>query len=313
MKIERIDPAEYSGMFGKDDIIYNSAEFNLLNRLKCERLECLLIHDDKRKIGIIGGVVDNKLQSPFSAPFSCFSSSDKNMRIEHIAEALSLLDGYLVTNKFSSVCFTLPPFFYNESWISRIALCLDKSGYKTVLLVNHHLLTSDIRNYDEGRIDKDIRYSLKTADRHRLTFKKAENPDEIKSVFNVIEINKQSKNRPQSMTFNQLSEMMDLIAIDFFLVFRERNPLASAVVYNHPTGIAQVIYWGAVPDSSRYYPMNFLVYQMLRFYNMKGFHIIDLGTSMLGNDLNTGLIKFKDSIGGTTSVKHSFYKDFIKN
>lgn len=313
MKIEKIDPAEYSGVFGKDDIIYNSAEFNLLNRLKCERLECLLIHDDKRKIGIIGGVVDNRLQSPFSAPFSCFSSTDKNMRIEHITEALSLLDGYLITNKFSSVSFILPPFFYDESWISRIALCLDKSGYKSILLVNHHLLTSDIRNYEDGRIDKDIRYSLKTADKYGLVLKRAENPDEMKRTFNVIEINKKSKNRPQSMTFDQINKMMELISIDFFLVLKEEIPLASAIVYNHPGNIAQVIYWGAVPDSSRYYPMNFLVYQMLRFYNGKGIHIIDLGTSMLGNDLNTGLIKFKDSIGATTSVKLSFYRNLIKD
>jgi hypothetical protein len=313
MKIEKIDAAVYSGVFGKDDIIYNSAEFNLLNDHKCERIECLLIYDDKRKLGFIGGVVDKELQSPFSAPFSCFSSTDKNMRIEHIAESLSLIDGYLITNKFSAVSFVLPPFFYDESWISRIALCLDKSGYKSVLLVNHHLFTSDIRNYDEGRIDKDIRYSLKTAEKYKLIFKKAENPDEMKLAVNVIEINKKSKNRPQSMTFDQITEMMELISIDFFLIFREEDPLASAIVYNHPTNIAQVIYWGAVPDSSRYYPMNFLVYQMLRFYNRKGIHIIDLGTSMIGNDLNTGLIKFKDSIGATTSVKLSFQRKLIKD
>ncbi|OQB59509.1 MAG: hypothetical protein BWX96_02723 [Bacteroidetes bacterium ADurb.Bin145] len=311
MKIEKIDPLEYSGVFGKDDIIYNSAEFNLLNRLKCERIECLLIHDDKRKIGIIGGVIDNKLQSPFSAPFSCFSSTDRNMRIEHIAEALSLLDAYLVSNKFTSLSFVLPPFFYDESWISRIALCLDKSGYKSAFLVNHHLLTSDIRNYEEGSIDKDIRYSLKTAEKYGLVFKRAENKDEMELAYKVIEINKKSKNRPQSMTFDQLDEMRELISIDFLLVFREGDPLASAIVYNHPADIAQVIYWGAVPDSSRYYPMNFLVYQMLRFYYGKGIHIIDLGTSMLGNDLNTGLIKFKDSIGATTSVKLSFQRNLI--
>jgi len=313
MKIEKIDPAEYSGVFGKDDIVYNSAEFNLLNRLKCERLECLLIHDDKRKIGIIGGVVDNKLLSPFSAPFSCFSSTDKNMRIEHIAEALSLLNGYLVLNKFSSVSFVLPPFFYGESWISRISLCLDKSGYKSVLLVNHHLFTSDIRNYEEGRIDKNLRYSLKTADKYSLVFKRVENRDEMKLAFDVIEINKKSKNRPQSMTFDQITEMHELINIDFLLVLKEQIPVASAIVYNHSGDIAQVIHWGAVPDSSRYYPMNFLVYSMLRFYNGKGINIIDLGTSMIGNDLNTGLIKFKDSIGGTTSVKLSFYRNFMKD
>lgn len=313
MKIEKIDPAEYSLLFGRDDIIYNSADFNILNRNKCESLECLLFHDDKKKLGLIGGVVNNELLSPFSAPFSCLSANDRTMRIEYITEALSLLDEYSCSQRFSSVSFILPPYFYDESWISRIAVCLEKSKYRCELSVNHHLNTSDFRKYDEGRIEKDLRYSIKTADKYRLVFKRAERDEDIKLVYNVIEINKKSKNRPQSMTFDQLTEMRELINIDFLLVFKEESPLASAVVYNHSNDIAQVIYWGAVPDSSRYYPMNFLVYRMLEFYFKKGFKIIDVGTSMLGSHLNTGLIRFKDSIGATTSAKLSFNRNLMKD
>jgi len=310
MKLKVIDAVTYCDLFPDSGLVYNSAEFNQINRSKCDNLIFLLFHDSKRKIGIIAGVIKSELISPFSAPFSCFSVNDTKMKFEYISEALLLLDGLADELQLSNVKFVLPPFFYNENLISKIAICLAQNNYSSDLLVNHHLLSSDHISYVEGRVDKNLRYSIKTAMRFELVFRIASNADEYKLAYNVIELNKRSKERPQSMTFDQILEMTRLINIDFMLVLKEGNPIASAIVYNHTPEIVQIIFWGALPDTSRYYPMNFLVSNILKYYYEKGVRIIDLGTSMLGSRLNTGLINFKESIGARPSVKFSFSKRF---
>lgn len=311
MKIEKISSDNFKKIFNQNDFIYNTVDFNIINKEKCDQLDFLLIYDNKRQIGLIGGHKDRVLKSPFSAPFSCFSMNN-NIRFEYIAKALQLLDEYALSQELRAIDFVLPPYFYDENLISRIALCLNDNGYSSSMSVNHHLYTSDLKKYDSGEIAKEIRYSIRTAIKHDLVFKLADNEEEMSLAFEVIEINKKSKNRSQSMTFEQVLEMRKIIGIDFLLIYKDEKPLASAVIYNHNPVISQVIYWGALPDTSQYYPMNFLAYNILKYYAGRNTTIVDLGTSMIGDEFHTGLINFKDSIGAKASVKLSFSKNLLK-
>lgn len=312
MKIEKISSDNFKKIFNQSDFIYNTVDFNIINNEKCDQLDFLLIHDNKRQIGLIGGHQDGVLKSPFSAPFSCFSVNNNNMRFEYISKALQLLDEYALSQELREINFVLPPYFYDENLISRIALCLNDNGYSSGMSVNHHLYTADLKKYDNGEIGKDIRYKVRTAIKHDLVFKLADNEEELSLAFEVIEINKKSKNRLLSMTFEQVQEMRKIIGIDFLLIYKDEKPLASAVIYNHNPVISQVIYWGALPDTSQYYPMNFLVYNILKYYAGRNTSIVDLGISMIGDELHTSLINFKDSIGAKASVKLSFSKNLLK-
>lgn len=311
MKIEKISSDNFKKIFNQNDFIYNTVDFNIINKEKCDQLDFLLIYDNKRQIGLIGGHKDRVLKSPFSASFSCFSMNN-NIRFEYIAKALQLLDEYALSQELRAIDFVLPPYFYDENLISRIALCLNDNGYSSSMSVNHHLYTADLKKYDSGEIAKEIRYSIRTAIKHDLVFKLADNEEEMSLAFEVIEINKKSKNRSQSMTFEQVLEMRKIIGIDFLLIYKDEKPLASAVIYNHNPVISQVIYWGALPDTSQYYPMNFLAYNILKYYAGRNTTIVDLGTSMIGDEFHTGLINFKDSIGAKASVKLSFSKNLLK-
>jgi ERCC4-related helicase len=125
-------------------------------------------------------------------------------------------------------------------------LSIDKCRYNNCLSINHHFDTDLYLRYLDGSIDKNIRYSVKTAERHGLIFKRAQNISECRAAFDVIENNKKSKDRPQSMSFDQLMDMQKLIEIDYFLVILENNSIASAISYRHNCSIAQVIFLGCI-------------------------------------------------------------------
>lgn len=313
MSVEEIDSNEFSRLFEKPYIPYNSVQFNLLNSYKCDELRFLLFHDERINLGLIAGIKDKGLYSPFSAPFSSFLFQNQNANTSSILKAISLLDEYSENHNFKSVKFTLPPYFYNENIISKLIFSFSRRGYSAIVDDNHFFYTKDFIKYDNGSIKKGVRYNIKVAINAGLVFKKANSVDEYKIAFDVIERSKDCKGYPLNMTFNQIVEMQGLVDIDFFIVYHMDNPIASAIGYNYKCGIAQIIYWGDLPDFKCFYPMNFLAMNIFRFYAEKKIDIIDLGNSSKNGVPNFGLSNFKEIIGCTTTPKFTFFKNFLNS
>lgn len=310
MKIEEIDSSEYSKLFEKPYIPYNSVQFNVLNSHKVDELKFLLFHEGALKIGIIGGIMDKGFYSPFSAPFSGFTFQNQNVNTSSILEAVTLLDEYSATSDYRLIKLTLPPSVYNEHLISKMIFCLSRDHYSVIIDDNHHYYLKDFVHYENGTIRKGVRYNLKVAARNGLFFKKISNIEDKKTAYNVIKINKESKNRPLWMTFEQLLEMESLVEVDYYLVYHGDQAIASVVVYVYSPRIVQIIYWGDLPGFSCYYPMNFLAMNIFRVYMDGGFEIIDLGNSSENSEPNFGLSNFKERIGCTATTKFTFLKTF---
>ena len=71
MHVVRCTPREYGELFATPSHVFNTVEFNELNRHKCEDIHYLTICDDKGKVrfGVVLGLRGGVLKSPFSAPF----------------------------------------------------------------------------------------------------------------------------------------------------------------------------------------------------------------------------------------------------
>lgn len=80
-------------------------------------------------MGIAGGVINQELQFPYSAPFA-MPEIIRESRLGEMEEAIQLLDIYAQTNKMASVTFRLPPFFYDESNISKMQTALLNEEYQ---------------------------------------------------------------------------------------------------------------------------------------------------------------------------------------
>ena len=65
MEIQEVDYKEYK-KFVNADIIYNTADFNYLNRYKVDRLHFFLFKDHSYRFAMCAGQRDDKILCPFS-------------------------------------------------------------------------------------------------------------------------------------------------------------------------------------------------------------------------------------------------------
>ena len=84
MEIHEVDSISYAQAFPKTTQVFNAAAFNAMNEYKCDKVFYLIFKDSKIRLGIIFGLRDNKLVSPFSAPFGGFETTSDDIRLQQI-------------------------------------------------------------------------------------------------------------------------------------------------------------------------------------------------------------------------------------
>ena len=128
-----------------------------------------------------------------------------------------------------------------------------------------------------------------------------------KEVFNIIKLNRTKKNRPISMSFNEIIQTSKLIIIDFFIVKNNVGQTTCAAIIFRPSRyLAQVQFWGDNFKYTKYKPMNFLAFKIFEYYKKLNFKIVDLGVSTEDSTPNIGLCYFKESIGCELTNKFNF-------
>ena len=120
MEILEVDANQYAEIFSKPYHFFNAAEFNAINAYKCEQVFYLIFKDSKPRLGIIFGLRDNKLVSPFSAPFGGFESTNDDIRLQQIDAALEVLITWATTKKIEGMRIVSPSFFYNENFLNKV-------------------------------------------------------------------------------------------------------------------------------------------------------------------------------------------------
>lgn len=309
MEILEINAFEYDKTFQYSYHIFNSARFNELNSSKCEKVHYLVFKDSKIRLGIILGVKQNRLFSPFSSPFGGFETITNNLRLSQIDEALLMLDSWVKQNNYSEISITLPPVFYNNSFISKLCNCLYRFGYQNVVLdLNYHFPVSKLQNdYLKEVVWYNSRKNLKISFKVGLVFEKI---DENKGLlaYEIIKKNRGERGFPLRMTWEQILTTMEVVKMDFFIVKRENEGIAAAILYHVSPKVVQVVYWGDLPSHSECKTMNFLSYSVFNYYNNTDIEIIDIGPSTENSIPNFGLCEFKESIGCDISNKYKFTK-----
>lgn len=308
MEIHEVDAVCYSQAFPKTTQVFNSAAFNAVNEYKCEKVYYLLFKDSKVRLGIIFGLRDNKLVSPFSAPFGGFESTSDDIRLQHIDAALNALINWSTDNKFHGIRIVSPSFFYNENFLNKIYNCLYRSGFESNNIeLNYHFPTHKFTEDYQTAIWYNARKNLKRAFQAALSFEKL-TTENAKQAYDIIAQNREARGFPLRMTWEQVQETMQVIAADFFVVKKDQTSIGAAVVFHVTDHMVQVIYWGDLPQYSEYKTMNFLSFNVFQYYKQQGISIIDIGPSTEDSIPNHGLCEFKESIGCDISIKTEFYK-----
>lgn len=314
MDVIEITPKEYEALTPNECFCYSKSTFSELNKSKADQVSYFLIQDHKPRFLLTVGKKEGSSFCPFSAPFGMLLTVKKDPGIKDYWEAIQSLDDYFHKIGIKSMRFVLPPFFYCKEELDLLISALYGNGYKISWIdINYQF---DLKKLDVTKYLDNIAYNakknLKIAIQMNLKLKLCKTEKEKLIAYTIIRKNREAKGYPLRMSFQQVMETSEQVAHDFFLVVDEKKHIASAVVFHVNHCIAQVIYWGDRPGYSNKKPINFLAYELVKYYQDKNFAYLDIGPSTEYGVPNMGLCDFKASIGCETDTKFTFQKDFFK-
>lgn len=308
MEILEVTPEVFDQTFPKPNHIFNSGAFSKLNESRFEKVYYLVFRDTKTRLGIILGLREQELLSPFSATFGGFEFVSEDIKLYQIDAALVALTNWASALQFKGIKIIPPPFFYREDFLTKVTNCLYRAGFETKNMeLNYHFQTSNLTENYEQDIWYNAKKNLKKANSFGLVFEKLE-VSKGKLAYDVIAQNRSERGFPLRLTWEQLVQTNSVIPMDFFLVKTEKDTIGSAIVYHMSSDIVRVIYWGDLPQFSEYKTMNFLSFQLFKHYKEQGVKMIDIGHSTVDSVPNNGLCEFKESIGCSIGLLYEFYK-----
>lgn len=306
MNIQQVSPEQYSRIFPTPSHIYNSVAFNELNLHKCDEMVCLTVSDERGlvRFGLIAGMRDGILRSPFSAPYGGMESACRQ-RATAWAEAAAALKNYLGDNRLKT---TLPPLAYDtDGIITRQAQALMSAG-ATVLWsdYNYHLPLVRFRKDYLKSLDCKVRNTYKTSLNRGFEFvaRPLADAPTLATAREIVFSNHSALGYPVHLSAADLADTARVIPIDVFFVTLSGSVIASAIVYHNTPDTLQLIYWGDLLDYRDLHPMNFLAYKLFEYYAaIPEMRLFDMGPSSSEGIPAGGLCNFKEGLGCDLSLK----------
>lgn len=305
MEIIEVSKEVFQNTISKPYHVFDTAEFNDLNKHKCEEVVYLLFKEHKIRLGIIGGLKNKTFKSSFSAPFGGFSYIDSHIRISFVDSALDLLIDWCKQHELECLNITLPPSIYNQSFITKQVNSLYRKNFDFAKVeLNYVFYAKNLNENYIQNLNRKTRANLKQAFKQNLRFYHCENQSENKQAYDVIREHKKTQGYPIKLSWKDVVNTTAFINADFFLLYNmEEIPIASAIVFYVSAAIVQIIYWGDIRKYSNLRPMNYLSYKIFEYYKNQGIKVIDLGPSSENSIPNYGLCNFKEGIGCDITTK----------
>ena len=311
MMVESITYEDYLKK-ARHTFAFCKAEFVKLNQNKVDAVEYLIFKKEgSERFIVCFGMRDGQAYCPFSAPFGCPVSLKKELGIMAYDEMLDALEQYAVANGWKSIHWILPPAFYCEDEITGWVSSLYRREYKFINIdINYAFDLQEVNcdNY-EKLIHHNARKNLRIALNSDLKLCLCETDRDKETAYQIIAENRADKGYPLRMTYQQVCDTVQIIPHEFFLVEKNHQKIAAALVYRIDEKIAQVIYWGDRLKYREYKTINFLSYQLIHYYGKKNLKYLDIGPSTENSIPNYGLCDFKESIGCRRSLKYTMAKD----
>lgn len=292
--IQQVSGHDYRRAFPQPAVIYNSVEFTGLNACRADQIERYAISDESGNplVGLTIGRVGDCLRAPFSAPFAML-----DFNRQHRASTMVEI-GHLLRDSLPGLELTLPPAPYHPSMNAKTMMGILAAGGKLLHCDwNYHI---DLSRDFEADLSSANRNKLRRAERAGLVLR----PAEATEAYEIIRRNREHKGYRLAMTLEQVLQTIQVVEADFFvLTDADGHPQASAMVYRPTAGIAQLIYWGDLPDAAAHNCMTVLGAHLATHYRAMGLRIFDLGPTGGEGHPNPGLSDFKESLGAITSAK----------
>lgn len=301
-----IDSKKYTWFFPSDPHPFISEPFIELNQLKADRIVRLVEDKDKPGIGFVAGIRDEMIRSPFSAPFGGFHYKHENMYASDVDAFVSALKDYVVSEGLKGIELTLPPDIYHSTFNAKCVSSLFRSGFRTD--VPDVTSWIGLENFQGSFSHRNSREYYKQALRNGLIFEMVTKPEDKMEVYELISSNRARYGRPIYMSFDDVNNVSALWPTDFFKVSSpDHEIVASGIFYRSHPDIVYALFWGDNESGRPLRAMDFLAFNLWTYYKELGFNYIDLGISCESGIPNDGLLRFKESHNGTSSLRYRFF------
>ena len=300
-----VDANTYKGCFSYNPHPFISEPFLELNKVKAEKLIRLVDSLEKPGIGLVAGIKNNTILSPFSAPFGGLHFRNEILYANEIDNFIDSLLDFSISQGFSGIEITLPPDIYNQTFNAKTVNAFIRKGF--------HLLVPEITNWInlqhfQGTFtQKNSKEYYRQALRNNLSFEITSDKSEQFEMYDLICQNRAKFGRPIFMSFDDVIDTGKLWPIDFFKVIDVgKSIVASAIFYRSHPEIAYALFWGDNEKGRPLRAMDFIALNLWSYYKELGFKYIDLGISTETGTPNEGLLRFKESHDSTSSLRYKF-------
>lgn len=303
-----IEKSEYGKHFPVPPHPYISDKFIDLNRHKVDGIVRLVDDSGTAIMGLIAGVRNSTLLSPFSAPFGGFHFKKNNIYISEVDRFVKSLETYAESRDLKRIEIILPPFIYDGTFNSKVINSLTRNGYYNLIPELTNWI--DLADFEDYFSHKNSREYYRQALRNGLQFSITEDESEKRMVYDLVAQNRARFGRQIFMTFDDIISTGELWPVDFFKVTTSVGTLvASAIFYRFDSGICYAVFWGDNEEGRPLRAMDLLAFNLWSYYKKLGFRYVDLGISTEGGIPNEGLLRFKESHEATSSLRYKFILD----
>lgn len=301
-----VDQQTYSKCFPVNPHSFIAEPFVELNKWKVERIVRLIDDANKPVIGLIAGIKNGELQSPFSAPFGGFHFLKDNIYISEIDHFIGSLKSYILYNGFKKIDLTLPPDIYHINFNAKAINALLRASFR--LSIPEITCWVKLSDFNGTFTQKNTRKYYQQSVRNGLFFSATSDINEQRKIYDLICENRARFGRPIYMTLEDLLKAGTLWPVDFFRVITVSGEIIASAIYyqNHPD-ICFGVFWGDTEAGRSLRAMDFLAFHLWSYYKNLGFKYMDLGISTEAGTPNEGLLRFKESHEAVSSLRYNFF------
>lgn len=299
-----VSKEEYRRCFPTDPNPFISDSFINLVEDKQDKV-IRLMKEDESYMGLLLGVKNGVGRSPFSAPFGGFHYSHEYMFYNQVYDFLSDLKEYASREQIKELSITLPPDLYQVNMNAKLVNAFIQQGFTMMLPdINNWV---NLKEFNGAWTKSVVGQNCRKAVKHGLVWSVETEINEMKEAYKVIHSNREELGRKIYMSLDDILEVKKIFPVDFFTI-REKNGncIGAAIFYRGHDKIVQGIFMGDDLEKRNLGVMNYMYMNMYLFYQELGFEYIDLGTSSLLGEPNSGLIRFKELHNCETSLRYTF-------
>lgn len=245
--------------------------------------------------------------SPGRGPYGGFDVSSELDEAE-LAGFVAETEARLRKRGARRVELVLPPFCYAPHRGPRALVVLCRMGYCVIRQeLNQSLDVGEVGFAAQGNYAN--RKRLNKAARAGILVRELTG-GECREGYDAILENRIKKNRSLSMSWDEIQQMREAFPDRVFLFGAEQHGciLAAAICMAVNRRTLYVYAWGERSGAEPVSPVTSIAAHLFEFAGREGFSLLDLGTSSAGGIVNPGLLRFKESLGATPSLKLSLGK-----